>query len=170
MRCSLSFYDINRWISVRIDTLGGIFAAAVSAYFVYASGITAGYAGFTLSLVLDLSRQVLFWVRIYNLLEIEGNSHFIDLRRTITLIWNTQIQRTGLLSKGSGDTKRADILDSLERVNQYLQIDHEPKPTDDGKPPAYWPASGGLRVENLCARYSDGMTTNVEFRSLAHLV
>ena len=105
MRCSLSFYDINRWISVRIDTLSGIFAATVSAYFVYANGITAGYAGFTLSLVLGLSRDVLFWVRIYNLLEIEGKLHCIDLGRTITLIWNTQIQRTGMLSRSSRDTK-----------------------------------------------------------------
>jgi len=35
-----------------------------------------------------------------------------------------------------------------------VSIEQEPKPTKDGKPPAYWPASGTLRVENLCARYS----------------
>ncbi|KAE9405641.1 hypothetical protein BT96DRAFT_955137 [Gymnopus androsaceus JB14] len=43
---------------------------------------------------------------------------------------------------------------SLERVEAYLQIEQEPKPTEQGKAPAYWPASGDLRVENLCARYS----------------
>ncbi|KAI0782161.1 multidrug resistance-associated ABC transporter [Abortiporus biennis] len=43
---------------------------------------------------------------------------------------------------------------SLERINQYLTIEQEPKPTSDGIPPAYWPASGDLRVENLSARYS----------------
>ncbi|KAF9526535.1 multidrug resistance-associated ABC transporter [Crepidotus variabilis] len=43
---------------------------------------------------------------------------------------------------------------SLERIQDYLDIDHEPKPTEAGKPPAYWPASGDLRVENLSARYS----------------
>lgn len=43
---------------------------------------------------------------------------------------------------------------SLERVDAYLRIEQEPKPSDQGKPPAYWPASGDLRVENLCARYS----------------
>lgn len=43
---------------------------------------------------------------------------------------------------------------SLERVDAYLQIEQEPKPNDPGKPPAYWPTSGDLRVDNLCARYS----------------
>ncbi|KAI0258771.1 hypothetical protein BC834DRAFT_974833 [Gloeopeniophorella convolvens] len=43
---------------------------------------------------------------------------------------------------------------SLERMKAYIDIEQEPKPTDSGKPPAYWPASGELRVEKLCARYS----------------
>lgn len=42
----------------------------------------------------------------------------------------------------------------LERIQQYIDIDQEPLPKDAGKPPAYWPASGDLRVENLSARYS----------------
>ena len=43
---------------------------------------------------------------------------------------------------------------SLERIQQYLTIEQEPKPTSGGIPPAYWPASGDLRVEKLSARYS----------------
>ncbi|KAJ3513917.1 hypothetical protein NLJ89_g2683 [Agrocybe chaxingu] len=43
---------------------------------------------------------------------------------------------------------------SLERIQGYLDIDHEPKPSASGKPPAAWPTSGDLRVESLCARYS----------------
>ena len=43
---------------------------------------------------------------------------------------------------------------SLERIQAYINIDHEPKSTEGGTPPAYWPASGDLRVEKLCARYS----------------
>ncbi|GJE87809.1 multidrug resistance-associated ABC transporter [Phanerochaete sordida] len=46
-------------------------------------------------------------------------------------------------------------VNSLERVHQYLVIEQEPKPTDAGVPPAYWPASGSLRVEKLSARYSE---------------
>ncbi|KAH9886265.1 P-loop containing nucleoside triphosphate hydrolase protein [Cubamyces lactineus] len=43
---------------------------------------------------------------------------------------------------------------SLERIQQYLHIEQEPKPTLDGVPPAYWPASGQLEVNNLSAQYS----------------
>ncbi|KAI0758967.1 P-loop containing nucleoside triphosphate hydrolase protein [Fomes fomentarius] len=43
---------------------------------------------------------------------------------------------------------------NVERILQYLLIDHEPEPTADGVPPAYWPASGKLEVEKLSARYS----------------
>ncbi|KAI0357911.1 P-loop containing nucleoside triphosphate hydrolase protein [Trametes cingulata] len=43
---------------------------------------------------------------------------------------------------------------SLERIQQYLRIEQEPKPTPEGVPPAYWPASGHLEVDKLSARYS----------------
>ncbi|KAJ7646949.1 hypothetical protein FB45DRAFT_891892 [Roridomyces roridus] len=43
---------------------------------------------------------------------------------------------------------------SLERLQQYIAIEQEPKPTKDGVPPAYWPASGSLSVQKLSARYS----------------
>ncbi|PIL29334.1 ATP-binding cassette transporter [Ganoderma sinense ZZ0214-1] len=42
----------------------------------------------------------------------------------------------------------------LERIQQYLLVEHEPEPTPGGVPPAYWPASGNLEVKNLSARYS----------------
>lgn len=35
-----------------------------------------------------------------------------------------------------------------------MTIEQEPKPSKDGVPPAYWPASGNLKVEKLAARYS----------------
>ena len=43
---------------------------------------------------------------------------------------------------------------SLERIQGYVHIEQEPKSTEGGTPPAYWPASGDIRVENLSARYS----------------
>ena len=43
---------------------------------------------------------------------------------------------------------------SLERIQGYINIEQEPKPTVGGDPPAYWPASGDIRVEGLSARYS----------------
>lgn len=51
-------------------------------------------------------------------------------------------------------TTPADIYASLERIQGYLDIEHEPKATQKGKPPAAWPTSGKLRVEKLSARYS----------------
>ena len=35
-----------------------------------------------------------------------------------------------------------------------MEIDQEPEPKQGGTPPAYWPSSGELSVENLSARYS----------------
>ncbi|KAM5536848.1 hypothetical protein V8D89_009566 [Ganoderma adspersum] len=46
------------------------------------------------------------------------------------------------------------MANSLERIQQYMVIEQEVKPTKTGIPPAYWPASGDLRVEKLSARYS----------------
>ncbi|KZO89810.1 P-loop containing nucleoside triphosphate hydrolase protein [Calocera viscosa TUFC12733] len=43
---------------------------------------------------------------------------------------------------------------SLERIRDYLLINQEPTGSEAGKPPAYWPASGALQVQNLQARYS----------------
>ena len=43
---------------------------------------------------------------------------------------------------------------SLERIQEYGNNEQEPKSTPEGVPPAYWPASGELVVENLSAKYS----------------
>ncbi|KIM20411.1 hypothetical protein M408DRAFT_30399 [Serendipita vermifera MAFF 305830] len=45
---------------------------------------------------------------------------------------------------------------SLERIENYVNCEQEPKPTEAGKPPAYWPSSGHLVVEKLSASYSNG--------------
>ncbi|PPR07922.1 hypothetical protein CVT24_000902 [Panaeolus cyanescens] len=44
---------------------------------------------------------------------------------------------------------------SLERIQGYLDIDHEPHPTKEGLAPAAWPTSGELIVDKLSARYSE---------------
>lgn len=43
---------------------------------------------------------------------------------------------------------------SLERIQHYVEIEQEPEATVDKKPPAFWPSSGNIAVENLTARYS----------------
>ena len=46
------------------------------------------------------------------------------------------------------------MLPSLERIEGYVEIEQEEKPSERGIPPAYWPADGSLHVENLSAKYS----------------
>jgi ABC-type multidrug transport system fused ATPase/permease subunit len=111
------FYNLNRWVCVRIDVIGGGFSAGLAAYLVYGRGAhEAANIGFSLNMAVGFSSMILWWVRILNEVEVSGNS--------------------------------------LERIDSYIKIEQEPKPTEGGQPPAYWPASGDLRVENLSARYS----------------
>ncbi|PPR03510.1 hypothetical protein CVT24_006998 [Panaeolus cyanescens] len=56
---------------------------------------------------------------------------------------------------------------SLERIQAYINIEHEPKPTESGKPPAAWPTSGQLHVDKLYAKYSQNgpqVLKDVSFR------
>lgn len=42
---------------------------------------------------------------------------------------------------------------SIERINEFLVIDKEPSPSEQGQPPASWPTSGEIVFDNLSARY-----------------
>ncbi|KIJ38934.1 hypothetical protein M422DRAFT_33000 [Sphaerobolus stellatus SS14] len=109
-------YNLNRWIAVRIDALGAVFATSLAVYLVYRSSTSAANSGFSLNVAVQFSSFLLWWVRYYNDFEVQANS--------------------------------------LERIQGYIDIEQEPKPTEAGKPPASWPTSGKLRVEGLSARYS----------------
>ncbi|KAI0677672.1 hypothetical protein C8Q78DRAFT_1003851 [Trametes maxima] len=116
VRAGRTFYNLNRWVSIRIEALGALFAACLAAYLVYGSHARAANTGFSLNMAVGFSGMILWWIRILNDFEVNGNS--------------------------------------LERIQQYVTIEQEPKATTDGVPPAYWPASGTLRVEKLSARYT----------------
>ncbi|RDX55374.1 P-loop containing nucleoside triphosphate hydrolase protein [Lentinus brumalis] len=115
-RATRTFYNLNRWISLRLEMASAVFAASLAVYLVYGPGGNAAITGFALGQAVGFSEMILWWVRMFNMVEVQTNS--------------------------------------LERVEQYLHIEHEASPTPAGTPPAYWPASGNLRVENLSARYS----------------
>ncbi|KAL0579441.1 hypothetical protein V5O48_002547 [Marasmius crinis-equi] len=87
-RAARTFYNLNRWICIRTDVLGGLFASGLAAYLVYGRAQSASKTGFSLNMA------------------------------------------------------------------GYMAVEQEPKPTASGEPPAYWPASGELKVENLSAKYS----------------
>ncbi|KAE9384990.1 P-loop containing nucleoside triphosphate hydrolase protein [Gymnopus androsaceus JB14] len=107
-RPSRVFWNLNRWIDVRLDLFGNIFSASLAAYLVY---INHGRASDTVT----FSRMILYVIRVGNAFQVRS---------------------------------------TLERINAYIEIEQEPKPTKESAPPAYWPSSGDLRVENLTARYS----------------
>ncbi|KAH9028052.1 ABC transporter type 1, transmembrane domain-containing protein [Lactarius deliciosus] len=126
-RANRSFWNMNRqvestssppWINLRIDFLGGLFAAGLAAYLIYVPNERSlpSDTGFSLTMAIGFSSLILWWVRNLNDFEVSTNS--------------------------------------LERIHSYINAEQEPKPTEQGIPPAYWPASGDLRVEKLSARYS----------------
>ncbi|KAH9028261.1 hypothetical protein EDB84DRAFT_1563180 [Lactarius hengduanensis] len=123
-RANRSFWNMNRqvestkWINLRIDFLGGLFAASLAAYLIYVPNERSlpSDTGFSLTMAIGFSGLILWLVRNLNDFEVSSNS--------------------------------------LERMHSYINAEQEPKPTEQGIPPAYWPASGDLRVEKLSARYS----------------
>ena len=73
-RTARTFYNLNRWITVRIDMLGGLFSAALAAFIVYGPPMDASTAGFALSQAISCSVMILWWVRLINEMEVQGNS------------------------------------------------------------------------------------------------
>ncbi|KAF7325835.1 ATP-binding cassette transporter [Mycena kentingensis (nom. inval.)] len=110
--------NLDRWVAVRLAVVGNSLAALLAFYLVYIHQTRANDVGFSLNMAAGFSMRILFWVRIWNDVQIQGNS--------------------------------------LERILQYIHIEQEQKPTEHGKPPAHWPSSGELVVENLSASYSPG--------------
>ncbi|KAJ2927022.1 hypothetical protein H1R20_g10047, partial [Candolleomyces eurysporus] len=115
-RAARTVYILNRWVCIRIDTMGALFSSGLAVYLVYFQSQGAANTGFSLNMAVGFSGVILWWVRVLNEFEVQGNS--------------------------------------LERVDRYIKIEQEPKPTTDGIPPAYWPSSGSLKVERLSASYS----------------
>ena len=73
IRARRSFYDLNRWITVRIDSMGAAFSAGLAAWLIYGRGNTATNTGFSLNMAIGFSGLILWWVRLLNLLEVEAN-------------------------------------------------------------------------------------------------
>ncbi|KAJ7578665.1 P-loop containing nucleoside triphosphate hydrolase protein [Mycena floridula] len=116
VRVATPYHNLVCWVSMRLNTLGGICTALLATYIVYFGNVGSGNAGFSFAQSTFFGMQILWWVYFVNDFELRANS--------------------------------------LERIQSYVEADQEPKPLEAGKPPAYWPASGELRVEKLSARYS----------------
>ncbi|ORX36515.1 hypothetical protein BD324DRAFT_651753 [Kockovaella imperatae] len=117
-RAGRNFYNLNRWITIRVDMLGALFGALLGAFLVYGPRMDASTSGFALSQAISFSSMILWWIRMVNEMEVEGNS--------------------------------------VERIEDYLKIEQEPASETKKQPPASWPTSGEIVLENLSASYSKG--------------
>ena len=77
-RPARTFYNLNRWISIRIDIIGALFSSGLAAYLVYGTGAIhrpghAAAIGFSLNMAVGFSSMILWWVRILNEFEVSGN-------------------------------------------------------------------------------------------------
>ncbi|KAJ7275443.1 hypothetical protein B0H12DRAFT_1199529 [Mycena haematopus] len=73
-RTARTFYNLNRWVCIRIDVLGGLFAASLAYYLVYFQTYNPSNVGFSLNMAIGFSGMILWWVRVLNDFEIQGNS------------------------------------------------------------------------------------------------
>lgn len=101
-------------------------------------------------MAVGFGRIVLFFVQVLNMFEVDGK--FNSPRSRTEYLWSNRQQ---VLHNIVFRRRNAYLLStSLERLQEYMVIEQEPKPNQGGLPPAHWPSSGDLRVEKLSARYS----------------
>ena len=74
-RAARTFYNLNRWVCVRVDALGGAFAAGLGAYVIYGRGMSSNDAGFSLTMAVAFSGMILWWVRVGNEFEVACEYH-----------------------------------------------------------------------------------------------
>ncbi|KXN88203.1 ATP-binding cassette transporter abc4 [Leucoagaricus sp. SymC.cos] len=73
-RLAMTYWAMNRWVSIRSDILGALFTAGLSTYMVYGGQASACNTGFSLTMSFTLSGLILTWVRMVNKLELDSNS------------------------------------------------------------------------------------------------
>lgn len=78
-RTARTYYNLNRWIDVRIDALGSLFSASLAAYLVYGQPQNASNVGFSLNMAIGFSGMILWWVRLLNMFEVQGVLRFCSL-------------------------------------------------------------------------------------------
>jgi len=78
-RAARTFYNLNRWVCVRIDALGGLFSAGLAFILVYWRDQTAANTGFSLNMAIGFSSLILWWVRNLNEFEVQGKIFFFPL-------------------------------------------------------------------------------------------
>ncbi|KAJ3791300.1 P-loop containing nucleoside triphosphate hydrolase protein, partial [Lentinula aff. detonsa] len=72
-RSARVFYNLQRWMAMRTETLAGIFSAALAWYLVYFTNSNASDTGFLLNLAVAFSGGMVWWVIAMNDLEAESD-------------------------------------------------------------------------------------------------
>ncbi|KAF8966908.1 multidrug resistance-associated ABC transporter [Flammula alnicola] len=73
-RISRMSYNLNRWISIRIDLLGATFIAGLTSYLLVRRTLSPANIGFSLNMALEFCSMILWLVRWYNEFEVQANS------------------------------------------------------------------------------------------------
>jgi len=79
-RAARTFYNLNRWVSIRIDAAGTTFSTLLAIYLVYGTGAvqkpgSAANIGFSLNMAIGFSTMILWWVKRLNEFEVSGNRY-----------------------------------------------------------------------------------------------
>jgi hypothetical protein len=72
---SHTFYNLNRWIDVRVDGMANLFSTSVAIFLLYFGHYSASDIGFSLNMAVGFSGGVLTWIRICNIFETQGWSY-----------------------------------------------------------------------------------------------
>lgn len=73
VRLSRLNFDLNRWIAVRIDSLGAVFTASLATYLAYSKTVSAANVGFSLNRSVNFCFMILYVVRLFNMCQVEAN-------------------------------------------------------------------------------------------------
>ncbi|KAJ7214037.1 P-loop containing nucleoside triphosphate hydrolase protein [Mycena pura] len=77
-RSARNYYNLNRWVSVRIDIFGAMFSAGLATYLLYVTHATAGDAGFLINMAVTFTQMLLWTVRFLNEFEVQGICLFLE--------------------------------------------------------------------------------------------
>ncbi|KAI0258755.1 hypothetical protein BC834DRAFT_974824 [Gloeopeniophorella convolvens] len=103
-RAARAFYNVNRWVGIRIEFLSGLFSAALAAWLIYSPGNKSylpSDTGFSLTMAVGFSGMIIWLVRCFNEFEVSGNSlermkAYIDIEQEPKSMSLENLLRTGL--------------------------------------------------------------------------
>ncbi|CAG8607661.1 8848_t:CDS:10, partial [Dentiscutata erythropus] len=117
-----SFYVwlTNRWLSIYFNVTSSFVSFLAGIFILWnLDQIDAGLAGLSLSFAMQFTRQIMWTVRKYTLLEMS--------------------------------------LNAVERINEFSEIPQEAPAIIEPRPPACWPHSGAIVVQNLEVKYASDL-------------